>query len=99
MCKGAVFASATQVEPADGIGVALILLAVHSNIHVDIAGFCASFSLLVSAASLETPTTSGLGFDTVEKRAALLATVLEGGVDGGGNETGHKLRHHARLLF
>jgi hypothetical protein len=28
-----------------------------------------------------------------------LTTILEGGVDGGGNETRHELRHHACLLF
>jgi hypothetical protein len=66
--EGAVFASATEVESANIVRVAFILLAVHSSIHVDIGIVCALASLLlVSSTSLETSTASALGLDTVEK--------------------------------
>jgi hypothetical protein len=67
VCEGAVFASAAKVESADAIRVALILLAVHSSIHVNIGIVCAPVSLLMSPAPSETSTALALGLDTVEE--------------------------------
>jgi hypothetical protein len=99
--KLAVGSCAPEVKAADALGLALrAWRAIHCCIHIGI-GCLSTLVVLVLSALVEiatstlTPLTT---LNTVKQRATLLA-VLESRVDGGGNESGHELGHHLRLLF